>query len=54
MLKAGQDDIELVHFKLPSSVRMVPQKFDEKAYQIEGPINFTNEVSLIFINFNFF
>ena len=45
MMKAGQENIELTQFKLPSSVRMVPQKFDEKTYQIEGAISFTNEVS---------
>ena len=34
-----------MQLKLPSSVRMVSKRFDEKSYEIENEIKFKNDVS---------
>lgn len=41
----------LYHLKMPSSLRMSTQQFDEKNWNIEGPVSFTTEVSNDFFLF---
>ena len=36
-----------MQLKLPSSVRMVPKRFDPETYEIEPEIKFKNDVSII-------
>jgi hypothetical protein len=39
-------DPKLFHLKMPSSLRVIPQRFDPETWRIEEPVSFITEVSI--------